>query len=280
MLLEMMDNKPRASIILSTYNSPLWLEKVLWGYESQSFKDFEIIIADDGSDESTEKFIKDFQKKSKLHIHHVWHEDQGFRKTIILNKAILKSNSEYLIFSDGDCIPRNDFVEEHVNRRKKNHFLSGGYFMLPMNISKKINQEDIKNQRCFDLKWLRKNGLNFSLKNFKHSRNKLLLWLLNTFTSTKATWNGHSASGWKQDILAVNGFDSRMEYGGEDRELGERMMNQGIIPIRIRYYAICVHLDHKRGYIREEAVKKNRAIRKETKEQKKTWTEFGLNLVS
>jgi glycosyltransferase involved in cell wall biosynthesis len=40
---------PKISIIVSTYNAEEWLKKVLWGFEQQIFKDFEVVIADDGS---------------------------------------------------------------------------------------------------------------------------------------------------------------------------------------------------------------------------------------
>jgi hypothetical protein len=68
-----------------------------------------------------------------------------------LNKAILATQSDYLIFTDGDCIPRNDFVERHLEIRAKDFFLSWGYFKLPMNIPKLILKNDILNQNCFDL---------------------------------------------------------------------------------------------------------------------------------
>ena len=73
-----------ASVIISTYNQPLWLEKVLWGYEAQNCLDFEIIIADDGSGIETREVINTFKSKSQLKINHVWHEDNGFQKTKIL----------------------------------------------------------------------------------------------------------------------------------------------------------------------------------------------------
>jgi hypothetical protein len=100
--------------------------------------------------------------------------------------------------------------------------------------------------------------------------------VLNVITPTKATWNGHNSSGWKSDILRVNGFDERMEYGGEDREMGERLMNAGLRARQIRYSAVCVHLDHSRGYRSEEALRKNQAIRRNTLERRLTWTEHGI----
>ena len=52
------------SVIVSTYNQPAWLEKVLAGYSGQDYREFELIIADDGSREETRKLIRDFAEKS------------------------------------------------------------------------------------------------------------------------------------------------------------------------------------------------------------------------
>lgn len=267
---------PQISIILSTYNQPSWLEKALQGYEFQTFKDFEILIADDGSKDETRLLIENYKKKSKLKIKHIWHEDNGFQKTIILNKSIISSKSDYLLFSDGDCIPRSDFVEKHISQKEEKYFLSGGYFKLPLSISEIISPDDIKNQNCFDINWLKKNGLNSSIKNYKLTARGCTEKLLNRLTPTKATWNGHNSSGWKKDILNVNGFDERMQYGGEDRELGERMLNLGIRSKQLRYSAVCVHLDHARGYVKQEMIEKNNIIRKKVKQTKSVYTLHGI----
>ena len=266
----------KASVIISTYNSPEWLKKVLLGYSVQTETNFEIVIADDGSTIETRQLIEDISIATKLSITHVWQEDEGFQKSKILNKAIVESKSNYLIMSDGDCIPRQDFVSTHLSHRKEGYFLSGGYFMLPDDISQSITDEDILSQRCFDLDWLKEKGLKSSFKNTKLYNNKLLLSLLNKLTTTNASWNGHNASGWKKDILAVNGFDERMQYGGQDRELGERLFNYGIKSKQIRYSAICLHLDHPRGYKTKESIDKNKQIRKHTRSKSVVKTEFGI----
>lgn len=266
----------KLSVIISTYNAEAWLEKVLWGYSCQTFKDFEIVIADDGSGPKTKALLDRFINEYKLNINHVWQEDDGFQKSRILNKAIVACKSDYIVMSDGDCIPRADFLEIHHKNKEVGHFLSGGYFMLPMNISQKIDKNDVFSAHCFDVKWLKSNGLKSSFKNNKLSAKGYKSTLLNTFTPTKPSWNGHNASGWKTDIIAINGFDERMQYGGQDRELGERLVNKGIKPKQIRYSAVCVHLDHKRGYKTPESINKNLAIRSETKTENKTWTDFGI----
>jgi glycosyltransferase involved in cell wall biosynthesis len=265
-----------ATVIISTYNAEAWLEKVLWGYANQTTTDFEILIADDGSGPQTKLLINKMINEMPVAVHHVWHEDKGFRKTEILNKAIQAAQADYLIFSDGDCIPRKDFVATHLKYRAVGYFLSGGYFKLPMSISQQINHEDVENQLCFDLLWLRKNKLSPSIKNLKLSSCKWLVNLLNAITPTKPTWNGHNASAWKCDVVAVNGFDRNMQYGGEDREFGERLVNFGLKARQMRYVAIVVHLDHARGYVNEEMWKKNNAIRAFTKKNKIIQTPKGI----
>ncbi|ALM48313.1 glycosyl transferase family 2 [Flavobacterium psychrophilum] len=266
----------KASVIMSTYNAEAWLEKVIWGFSVQTERDFEIIIADDGSGPKTKELLDRLRDEISMPLVHVWQEDKGFQKSQILNKAITAANSDYLIFTDGDCIPRNDFVETHINFREPGYFLSGGYFKLPMNISQAISKDDIFNQRCFDVKWLK--GMGLSSKNTsKLSASGFKSWFLNLVTPTKATWNGHNASGWKTDLVFINGFNQEMQYGGQDRELGERLFNKGLKSKQIRYSAVCVHLDHARGYVNKETWKKNYAIRKNTRDNKVVKTPIGID---
>ena len=190
------------SVIFSTYNSEEWLEKVILGFSVQSFRDFEIIIADDGSRAATKELIDRLRLEIDIPIIHVWQEDNGFQKSQILNKAILAATSDYLIFTDGDCIPREDFVEVHFNYRERGYFLSGGYYKLPIDISKAITKEDIVQQNCFNLNWLMAQGLKSSFKNVKFMASGFLSKVLNFVTPTNASWNGHNSSGWKKDLLA------------------------------------------------------------------------------
>jgi hypothetical protein len=99
---------------------------------------------------------------------------------------------------------------------------------------------------------------------------------MNWLTPTKRSWNGHNSSGFKKDILAVNGFNEAMKYGGLDRELGERMFNNGMLSKQIRYSAICLHLDHKRSYASTESIEKNKAIRRYNKRHRIKWISNGI----
>src|SRR5690625_5015869 len=267
----------KISVIFTTYNHPLWLEKVLWGYAAQDFKDFEVVVADDGSKKETAEVIEKMRKQVDFPIQHVWQEDDGFRKCEILNKAILASKTDYLVFTDADCIPRAYFLKVHFERRQPKHFLSGGLIRLPMQLSKDITKEEILQQKIFNRNWLENNGLKKDFfKNLKLTKKKFTAEFMNKITPTNPSWNGHNASTWKDIVLAVNGFDERMQYGGQDREFGERLVNMGIKPVQIRYSAICLHLDHSRGYAKKESIEKNRKIRKNTRSEKKYWTDYGI----
>ena len=265
------------SVILSTYNEPKWLEKVIIGFQSQSELPDELIIADDGSTNETKKVINKLIAVSPFPIVHVWQEDNGFQKTKILNKALHEVMGEYIVFTDGDCIPRNDFIKVHKKNAQKGYFLSGGYFKLPLQTSQSITAQDIKNGNAFNINWLVKNGLKKTYKTLKLSALGWQQKVLTFLTPAGATWNGHNASGWFSDILHAKGFDERMQYGGEDREFGERLFNAGIKSKQLRYSAIVVHLDHKHSYVQSEMKLKNNEIRRQTKKQKLTQTLYGLN---
>jgi glycosyltransferase involved in cell wall biosynthesis len=270
----------RVSVILSTYNQPAWLEKVLWGYATQSQREFEIVIADDGSRVETRRRIDDLRRVTGLSIRHLWHEDRGFRKCTILNRAVEGAKGDYLIFSDGDCIPRHDFVETHLKHAQKGRFLSGGTIRLPLHLSHVIHPEDVQTGRYIKPAWLNARGLGWN-------KQMLMVWCgarlgawLDRLTTTRATFNGCNTSAWKADVVQVNGFDERMEWGGEDRECGERLVNLGIKGVQLRYRAVCLHLDHSRGYVRDEAVQRNKELRRETVREKKVWTDFGIQQAS
>ncbi|WP_417360885.1 glycosyltransferase family 2 protein [Galbibacter sp.] len=270
-----MDNL-KITVIISTYNSEAWLEKVLLGYKCQSYKNFEVIIADDGSRSTTKELIDAYRKDYPVELIHLWHEDKGYRRQEILNIAITKSNYEYILMTDGDCIPRADFVEVHAKNAKKGSFLSGGYCKLSMKLSERIDQSDIETARCFDVSWLKSiDKLGFS-QTLKLKSGPFLSSVLDFITPTNASFNNCNSSGWKADMIAINGYDERMKYGGPDRELGERLENYGVKGVQIRHQAVCLHLDHPRGYKTPESLKRNLEIREQVRKQKTIWTPFGI----
>ena len=101
------------SVIVATYNRPDALAAVLRGLEAQTDRNFEIVVADDGSGEETGRAIAAFARTTKLPVKHAWHADNGFRLAEIRNRAIRISAGGYCVFLDGDCIPRPGFVAAH-----------------------------------------------------------------------------------------------------------------------------------------------------------------------
>ncbi|MEX1075720.1 MAG: glycosyltransferase [Pirellulales bacterium] len=266
----------RVSVIISTYDSPIRLEKVLWGYAVQMHRDFEILVADDGSDQRTAVMIKRMQRATGLALRHIWHENHGFRKCTILNRATVAAEGEYLVFTDGDCIPRHDFLATHVALARPGRLLSGGCVRLSRDVSDRVGPEDILARRTGDLRWLHATGAvgSRSLRMLRAGPRQA--WLLDRVTTTRATWNGCNSSTFRRYVLEVNGHDERMRYGGLDREMGERLMNLGIRPLQVRHRAICLHLDHDRPYTHPEGVRANLAIRAETRRARAVWTPHGI----
>ena len=264
------------SVIVSTYNSPEWLEKVLWGYENQDFRNYQIVLADDGSTSETADLIEIVRRNNILNIEHVWHEDNGCQKSIMLNKAIMRTSGDYLIFSEGDCIPRRDFVQVHEAGAKRGHFLSGEFAKLPQCCSVQVSKEEIVSGNAFDIFWLTTHGYPDHSNKMRLLASGLWAKFLNFSVKTKNKWNGHNSSGWKSDILSVNGFDERMQFRDEDCEMGERLKNFGIKVNRVGYTAACVHLYPGRPPQSDASKILNQSIRDATGRDHSRYTDFGI----
>lgn len=238
----------RVSVIISFYNRIDYLELVLAGFVKQSYKNFEIIIADDGTPKSiTENLLRD-ARFSGLSIKHVWQEDIGFRKNKILNSAVQNADGEYLIFIDGDCIPHPKFVEEHLNYSQKKNVLTGRRVNLSEKYTSKLTYRKVlkgapENQllkliaggifgKSFDVE----KGFYFKgdyLRKFFNRKNRGLL--------------GCNFSLFKSDILDINGFDERYEAPsiGEDSDVQFRLELIGIKIKSLNNIAVQYHLYHK-----------------------------------
>lgn len=264
------------SVIVSTYNAEAWLEKVLRGYARQTHRPFEVIVADDGSGPATRGLIERVAADFPVPLRHVWHEDRGYRRQEVLNLAIPQAAGDYVLFTDGDCIPRRDFVAVHAQHAQRGRFLSGGYCKLGMDLSQAITLDDIDHGRCFELDWLQTRERQGRSNRLKLGAGAFAARVLDAITPAGATFNNCNSSAWKDDLLAINGYDERMKYGGPDRELGERLENHGVRGKQIRHRAVCLHLDHARGYKTKESVQANLAIRAQTRSERKVWTPYGI----
>ena len=252
----------RIAVILSTYNWPRALELALAGYAGQTLRGFQLVIADDGSGPETRAVIDRFRSLTGIGVTHVWHEDRGFRKSEILNRAILATERDYIVFSDGDTIPRADLLEVHAREAESDRFLAGGYVKLPAATSEAITPSDVRAGNVFDLRWLRAHGYRPGRYALRFTRQPAWATLLDAVTSQKVRWVGNNASTWRRHLIEANGFDMEMGYGGQDAALGDRLENLGVRPKRIRHRCIAVHLWHERPWRDPEGQQRNLEIRR------------------
>ena len=145
-----------------------------------------------------------------------------------------------------------------------------------MALSENITKEDIIEGNCFDVEWLKENGSLGASQYRKLASGETVAKLLDAVTPSNASFNNCNSSAWLEDLLKINGYDERMQYGGPDRELGERLENAGVKGKQIRHRALCLHLDHPRGYKTKESLDRNLAIRKNTKRKGYAYTYFGI----
>ncbi|HEX6640376.1 MAG TPA: glycosyltransferase [Thermoanaerobaculia bacterium] len=251
----------RVAVILSTYNWPHALELSLAGWAAQTRRDFQMVVADDGSRDDTRALIDRFRADTGIDTLHVWHEDRGFRKSEILNRAIVATAREYVVFSDGDTIPRADLIEVHARHARPGRFLAGGYVKLPEATSAAITLDDVRSGRAFDLRWLRAHGYRPGRYALRFTRVAPWAALLDAATSQKVRWVGNNASTWRRHLIDANGFDMEMGYGGQDAALGDRLENLGLEPKRIRYRTLALHLHHERPWRDPAGMRKNVEIR-------------------
>ncbi|MGO3184134.1 MAG: glycosyltransferase family 2 protein [Aequorivita sp.] len=227
----------KTSLLISTYNWPEALELVLLSVDNQTEKPDEILIADDGSSEETKALIADFQKRLIVPLYHFWHEDKGFRKAIILNKAIAAAKGEYIIQVDGDCIMHKDFVRDHKALAQCNVYLFGS----------RVNIQEKFLPKLFASQKIKFNFFDEGIK--KRTRNLRLPALSSLYKTTdeiSGKMRGCNVSYWKKDVVAVNGYNEEFEgWGREDSELIIRMMHNGVLGRRLRYRGIVYHIWHK-----------------------------------
>lgn len=255
------------TVIISAYKNWKALRYCLEGYRVQTLQPHQIIVAEDDEGPEIRDFLRGFSIPG-VDIRHVTQPNQGFRKCKILNSAIKQATGDLLIFTDGDCIPRNDFVETHARKSRRGIFLSGGsHINLPQEFHQQHDlSEDIASQRLFDYAYLsaipgfKKSGLRLT-------RNKTIAALLDLLTQ-RNVFSGATSSAFREDILAAKGFDESMGYGGEDKNMGIRLNNLGIKGRRIRHSLCCLHLDHPRGYVKPEVIQKNKLHNKKTKRER------------
>ncbi|MEO5377844.1 MAG: glycosyltransferase [Magnetococcus sp. DMHC-6] len=242
----MSNEKPSISVVIATYNYLNSLKLCLASLERQSFTNFEILIADDGSGPEVGDWLKLYRQETPFAIFHLWQEDQGFRKCRILNRAILESRGEYIVFLDADCILAKNFLQHHWQHREEGRYLGGRRVMINRNIAETVTMEMVQ-RGLFDHISL------WALFHTVFGRIKYLEEALPILHRLRPNhpFNllGCNFSIFKQDILAVNGFDEEYESrgGGEDTDIAFRLELTGRKMKSVRYLALQYHLGHEKS---------------------------------
>jgi glycosyltransferase involved in cell wall biosynthesis len=241
----------RTELIVATYDSPRALTLCLTSVARQTRLPDSICIADDGSGPETKAAVEAFAAAHpELRFRHVWHEDRGFQKNAILNKAIASSDADLLIFIDGDVLIHPGFVARHVALARPGTFSTGSLIRLDAEATALVTPELIEAGTVFDRGWLRAHR---AIDRFGTWLKTMpfplpLMACLDRATPVQRALCSANASVFREDALKVNGFDETLKYGGEDKEFGVRLKNAGVRGRHLRYTAPLVHLDHPRGY--------------------------------
>jgi glycosyltransferase involved in cell wall biosynthesis len=268
----------KASIIIAFYNDIKSLKMILSALNNQYQNNFEVIIADDGSRDEIVGQIKDLITDISYPIQHVWHKDNGFRKNRILNKALLKAQYDYLIFIDGDCIPQDNFVRDHLDHATQETCLNGRRADLSPSVSQTIRGDgSTPPNKLFKTyfkdiiaDYLRGNGKNIE-KGLRVTNPSISHWLNNKNKGLV----GCNFSLFKSSLLNINGFDERYESPGvgEDSDIEFRLRLDGIKVKNIFYMANQIHLYHQVRF--RDSINKEMFMEVQRNEQK--YTPYGIN---
>lgn len=264
------------SVVITTYNWSKALQAVLQALSQQvTTQQFEVVIADDGSAEETAKLIQNFKVKFSVPLQHVWQPDQGFRAARIRNQAILAAKGEYIVFLDGDCIPRQTFVQQHARLAEIGFFVAGHRVLLNQTFTQQVLAQALPIHQWPISQW-------FPVWiNDKVNR-------LTTFIPfpmgplrkiTPSRWQGVKGCNlgvWKSDLERVNGWEEQFYgWGYEDSDLVIRLIKANIQRKEGRFAVPVIHLWHPENDRQRE--RQNWELLKTRQSSKHITSEKGLN---
>ncbi|MFA6190729.1 MAG: glycosyltransferase [Sulfurimonas sp.] len=252
------------SVIIPTYKDMQALELILDAMKLQTYKNFEVIVAEDDASEEVKFFLKNYN--SDYEIKHFSHGDEGWRKAKAVNGAVNLSVGEYLVFFDGDCLPYSTFVESHVVLSEEKRVLCGRRVNTGDQLSQQLREKKIsvtQIEQSFFSFWSK-----FKKDRSRHVEQGLYLFPKTLFYRSviryldkKSRLVGCNFSLHKNDFLAINGFDESYPSGdvADDVDVEWRLNAIGVKNKSCKYAANLIHLNHTRQD-RKEAHKRNSEI--------------------
>lgn len=267
----------KASVIISVYNRFDFLQLVLAGLETQTERDFEVIISDDGSNEAFVSQLTQLRGDSSLRIRHNWHADEGFLKNRILNVSIRSAIGAQLIFLDGDCIPHPAFVAEHLAHGGPGRCLAGRRIDLSDRLTRQLTPTRIRNGILQSPATMLSELVSFLSRRTFHFMNGFYVTnslLRRYFNRKERGLLGANFSVMKSDLEAINGFDERYTAPtfGEDSDVEFRLRLHNVYIIPVLNIAVTYHCHHKL-LPRPEA---NKALYEQVVREAQAFTPYGL----
>jgi glycosyltransferase involved in cell wall biosynthesis len=224
------------ALVINTADQPEYLSRVLRAVEHQTTAPDEILVADDGSGPDTRNVFSTWSAHKPYPTFHVWQPKQGFRRARILNQAIAKARSDYLVFLDGDTIPHPRFMQDHSKLAGPGFFIQGHRALIEQQAAGWFGLRTFNADRRNAL-WRRQ------LHGLKHAYR----WPLPSrrIRHDLLGIRGCNLGIWREDLVKVNGYNEAfVGWGREDSELAVRLMNLGVRRLDVRGWALCFHLWH------------------------------------
>jgi glycosyltransferase involved in cell wall biosynthesis len=235
------------SLIVTTYQWPQALSRVLECLDRLDDHRFEIVVADDGSGPETAAVIAAQAKASRVPLRHSWQPNRGFRAAESRNKAVALSRGDYLVFLDGDCLARPDFLAAHRALAEPGWFVAGNRALLsPAFTAQLLDSPDAVAD------WSQRPLGGWIGARLRGDLNRLAPMLhLPAGWQRKnkpREWRGAKTCNlavWRRDFLAIDGFDeSYVGWGHEDADLAVRLIRSGVLRKEGRFAASVLHLWH------------------------------------
>lgn len=240
------------SVVVTTYNRPDALRAVLDGLAAQHDRDFEVLVADDGSRDDTRVLVESLARTSPVPLRHVWQEDAGFRAAAARNRATAHANGEYIVFLDGDCVPRPTFIARHRRLAERGWMVAGNRVLLTDAFTNEVLKQQTPIHAWTEAQWrdARQRGdINRTLP-LAHLPLGPLRKLAARRWQRVRTCN---LGVWRSDLVAVNGLDETFQgWGYEDSDLAVRLINAGVGRKEGAYATGVLHLWHRENDRRAE----------------------------
>ena len=274
--------EPTPSVIIAVYNHFEWLRLVLEGLRHQSVRKFQIILADDGSDETTVKHIRQYTAgHPEMEIVHIWHEDDGWRKNIALNKAVTQASGDYLCFLDSDCIPAPNWLKDHLRLARPKTIIAGRRATFAPEMSKELETRTELPPNWFIRERLRFIRNIFRFPGHCHPDRVIHLPIIGgkgMLQRTTGNLIGCNFGIYRKDLLDINGFDERyLGPGlGEDIDIAYRLRFNGCRILKVPHQALTIHRHHPTSVSTVASKTDNVAILEDTKKRRTIRTPYGI----